>query len=99
LNNDKTDVLRGYYVQAGYFFHQVFDWWPKRLEVAARNANYFPNREADSTQKRETSFAFNWFFNGHKNKLTAETSYFNYNQPGGAPAKEWRVRVQWDISL
>src|SRR5262245_42940711 len=82
LNNDHTDVLHGYYVQAGYFFHQAFDWWPKPLEVAMRNAGYMPNNEADQTKKRETSLAFNWFFRGHKNKLTAETSYFNYDKTG-----------------
>lgn len=99
LNNDHADHLHGYYLQAGYFFHQLVEWWPQPLEVAARNAGYFPNREADQTKKRETSLAFNWFFNGHKNKLTAETSYFNYDKTGGIPADEWRFRLQWDISL
>ena len=98
-NNDQTDVLHGYYIQAGYFFHQCFDWWPKPLEFAMRNAGYMPNREADQTKKRETSAAFNWFFNGHSNKLTFETSYFNYDKTGGIPADEWRFRLQWDISL
>lgn len=98
-NNDKTDVLHGYYVEAGYFFHQAFDWWPKPLELAVRNAGYMPNREADQTKKRETSAALNWFFSGHGNKLTFETSYFNYDKTGGIPADEWRFRLQWDISL
>lgn len=99
LNNDKTDILHGYYLQAGYFFHQLIRRWPKQLEVAVRNAGYLPNREADHTEKRETSLAFNWFFSGHKNKLTAETSYFTYDKTGGIPADEWRFRLQWDISL
>ena len=99
LNNDHADVLHGYYVQAGYFFHEIFDWWPKPLEFAMRNAGHTPNNEADSTKKRETSAAFNRFFNGHANKLTLETSYFNYDKTGGIPAKQWRFRLQWDISL
>ncbi|SHM87114.1 Phosphate-selective porin O and P [Chitinophaga jiangningensis] len=99
LNNDETNTLHGYYVQAGYFFHQAIDWWPAPLEVAARNAGYFPNREEDQTKKRETSLAFNWFFHKHKNKLTMETSYFNYDKTGDIPASEWRFRLQWDISL
>ena len=98
-DNNQTDILRGYYVQAGYFFNQVFDWWPKRLEFAMRNAGYMPNVEADQTKKRETSGAFNYFFNGHSNKLTVETSYFNYDKSTNQPATEWRFRVQWDISL
>lgn len=97
--NDKTDNLHGYYVQAGYFFHQLVNWWPEPLEIAARNAGYMPNREADQTKKRETSVATNWFFKGHKNKLTAEVSYFNYDKTGDVPTDQWRFRLQWDISL
>jgi len=99
LNNDHADNLRGYYVEAGYFFHGLFDWWPKPLEMAFRNAGYFPNREEDQTKKRENSLAFNWFFNGHKNKLTTEVSYFNYDKTGNIPADEWRFRLQWDVSF
>lgn len=99
LNNDKTDILKGYYVQAGYFFHEVFNWWPRPLEFAIRNAGYIPNHEASYTKEKETSAAFNWFFSGHKNKLTLETSYFNYVETGGIPADQWRFRLQWDISL
>jgi phosphate-selective porin len=99
FNNDHTDELRGYYVEGGYFFHEVFDWCPKPLEVAFRNAGYFPNREEDQTKKRENSLAFNWFFNGHRNKLTSEISYFNYDKTGDIPADEWRFRLQWDISF
>jgi len=99
FNNDHTDVLRGYYVQFGYFFHQLWYWWPKPLEMAYRNSGYMPNREADRTKKRENSLAFNWFFKGHKNKLTFETSYFQYDKTDLTPADELRFRLQWDISL
>lgn len=98
-NDNKTDDLHGYYIEAGYFFHQLINWWPQPLEIAARNAGYMPNREADQTKKRETSVATNWFFNGHKNKLTAEVSYFSYDKTGDVPADQWRFRLQWDISL
>jgi len=99
LNNNESDLLRGYYLQAGYFFHEVMPWWPKPLEVALRNARYSPNKEAEQNLEKETSLAFNWFFNGHKNKVTFETSYFNYTQADLQPAEEWRFRIQWDISL
>ncbi len=98
-NNDHTDDLHGYYVEAGYFFHEAINWWPQPLELAVRNAGYMPNREADQTKKRETSMAANWFFNGHKNKLTAEVSHFKYDKTGDIPSDQWRFRLQWDISL
>jgi phosphate-selective porin OprO and OprP len=99
LDNDATDVLQGYYIQAGYFAHQAIGWWPAPLEIAMRNALYRPNKEAQQTREKETSLAFNWFFNGHQNKLTFETSYFNYVKSDLDPTDEWRFRVQWDISL
>lgn len=99
LNGNTTDNLHGYYVQAGYFLHGSIPWWPRPLELAARYAGYMPNREADPTRKRETSMTANWFFNGHKNKLTAEMSYFNYNKDDDVPTDQLRFRLQWDISL
>ncbi len=99
LNNNESDLLRGYYIQAGYFVHEAIDWWPAPLELAIRNSLYRPNEESRQHRERETSFAINWFFNGHKNKLTAETSYFHYINTDLVPTDEWRFRFQWDISL
>jgi phosphate-selective porin OprO/OprP len=99
LNNNESDLLRGYYIQAGYFVHEAINWWPAPLELAIRNALYRPNEESSQHRERETSFAINWFFNGHKNKLTAETSYFHYINTDLVPTDEWRFRFQWEISL
>ncbi len=98
-NNDQTNTLHGYYIEAGYFFHQLWHWWPRPLEFAMRQANYRPNVEAEQTKKGETSAAFNWFFNGHRNKLTFETSRFTYDKSADVLTQEWRFRLQWDISL
>ncbi|WP_431244589.1 OprO/OprP family phosphate-selective porin [Flavobacterium sp. P21] len=35
-NNDNMTVMKGYYVQAGYFFHNTFKWWPEHLEMASK---------------------------------------------------------------
>ena len=99
LNDNQSDVLRGYYIQAGYFFHEAISWWPAPLEFAMRNALYKPNTAARQNEEKETSAALNWFFNGHKNKLTFETSYFNYIDDDLDATHEWRFRVQWDISF
>ena len=90
------NLMHGYYVQAGYFFHGLFDWWPKELELAARRAYYEPQKDLAITRE-ETSVAVNWFFNGHRNKLTSELSYFEFEE--GTTDDSWRVRVQWDISF
>ncbi|MFD2826729.1 porin [Leeuwenhoekiella polynyae] len=98
LNANATTTLSGYYVQAGYFANQAFSWWPKPLEVAVRYASFKPDRSQD-TELDESSLAFNWFFKGHRNKLTAEISSFDYETPTEELKNELRFRVQWDISF
>jgi hypothetical protein len=44
-------------------------------------------------------FDLNWFFNGHKNKLTGEVSYFKFLGGDQDYNRGLRYRVQWDISL
>ncbi|WP_029268705.1 OprO/OprP family phosphate-selective porin [Flavobacterium sp. KJJ] len=99
LDNDKTTTLKGYYAQAGYFFHNTFNWWPKHLEMAGRFATYRPNNDIRDNLQNESTLAFNWFFKGHKNKLTSEVSYFDYQDKTLPLAQGWRFRIQWDISL
>ncbi len=50
------------------------------------------------TTGREFTFAANWFFHGHLNKLTAEVSYLDY-ELDGIVRDGTRVRLQWDVSL
>jgi phosphate-selective porin OprO/OprP len=99
VNNDEAKLFRGYYVQAGYFLHQSLRWWPKPMELAVRHASYRPHVNVQDDTQHETSFDLNWFFNGHKNKLTAEASYFNFLNTDLDYTKGWRYRLQWDISL
>jgi phosphate-selective porin len=93
-------TLTGNYVQLGYFFHGLAAWVPKPLELASRYALYDPNRDQDDDLQQELSFAGNWFFDGHRNKLTAETAVLRYEQaPPAGSASRVRFRLQWDISF
>ncbi|WP_348797172.1 OprO/OprP family phosphate-selective porin [Flavobacterium adhaerens] len=98
-NNDQSTHLRGYYVQAGYFFHTIWDWVPERLEIAGRHAEYHPDKNLKDNLQTESSLAFNYFFKGHKNKLTAEISHAEFQDEALPYADGWRFRIQWDISL
>ena len=98
-NNDEMTVMKGYYVQAGYFLHNVFEWWPKKLEMAGRHAAYRPDNSIRQNRQEESTLAFNWFFKGHKNKLTSEVSYFSFEDKTLPLEQGWRFRIQWDISL
>ncbi|GGW92939.1 porin [Alteromonas halophila] len=96
-NNLETD-LKGYYVQVGYFFHQLVDAWPKHLELAGRYASYEPESVTDKTQT-EYAVAANYFIQGHKNKVTVDATYFEQSQALLTDVDEWRYRIQWDVSF
>lgn len=98
--NDTETNLRGLYLQAGYFFSNIFDFVPEPLEVAGRFTNYNPNTQISKDLEQEFGLGFNWFFNGHRNKLTTEVTYFQIEANSLVePADGFRFRVQWDISL
>jgi len=40
-----------------------------------------------------------WFFSGHRNKLTAEVSYFDFQANPERQIEGFRFRIQWDISF
>lgn len=78
LNNNAATKMTGYHLQAGYFFRGIADWIPQNLEFATWFSEYKPNVNYSFNKQRETTFAFNWFFTGHRIKLTTELSYFDF---------------------
>jgi len=97
--NQNITQLGGSYVQAGYFLHEVIPKIPTQLETAFRYAVYRPDLKKRNNLQQEYSFDLNYFFNGHKNKLTAEYSFIVFDQPTVNYANGSRVRLQWDISF
>jgi phosphate-selective porin OprO and OprP len=94
--NERT--LVGGYAQAGMFFSEIWPSVPEPLEFALRYGNVDPNRGVADSRMHEYTFATNWFFNGHRNKLTAAISYLTRRS---APQTDTgvRFRVQWDLSF
>jgi hypothetical protein len=94
-----TTILRGNYAQLGYFPGEL---WPRlsdALEVAFRHAIYSPDKDDPDDREQEFSLSGNWFFAGHRNKLTAEVSHFYFRQDPGVRRDDTRFRVQWDVSM
>lgn len=93
--------LRGSYAQIGYFPHYLIPAFPKPLEVAFRYAFVDPNNSAKHDNRQEFTTAMNWFFAGHKNKLTLDSSWLTLDQPSsiGSDQHEQRIRLQWDVSF
>ncbi|WP_066218118.1 porin [Formosa haliotis] len=98
--NQQTTKLKGAYFQAGYFFHSIWKKFPKPLEIAGRYSYYKPNIENINAGEEEFVIACNWFFKGgHRNKLTAELTYFDFEHQGDGFADGARFRLQWDVSF
>lgn len=91
-----TSELDGYYVQAGYFFNGLWPDFPERLEFAVRVARVDPDYGVPA--EAEYSLGGNWFFAGHRNKLSFDVSRLHEIGAGGRES-EWRFRLQWDISI
>jgi phosphate-selective porin len=98
VNNELT-VMWGSYIQLGYFLHYLWPTVPKPLETALRYAVLNPDRDEWKNIQREMSVAVNWFFKGHLNKLTAEFTFFKFEQDVAAERDDTRIRLQWDISM
>ena len=95
-----TNMFGGY-LQTGYFPHYIISAVPKPLEIAFRYSHVDPNVDAGGDMRQEFTTGFNWFFAGHRNKLTLDVSHLTLEQPSPSlPAfAEQRVRLQWDVSF
>lgn len=93
----EQDLLGGY-IQAGMFFSQLWPVVPAPLELALRYAQVDPDRSADGNYEKELTVGANWFFNGHRNKLTADLSRVVRRGTQQRDSNN-RVRIQWDWSF
>ena len=89
----------GNYVQASYFFHYAIPAIPKPLEMFVRHSIYDPNMDVDDNNNQEFTVGFNWFFHGHKNKLTLDYSYLEYDEFLPNHNTDHMIRLQWDVSI
>lgn len=92
-------TLMGSYSQVSYFPHYLIPVVPKPLEMAFRYAFVDPNIHVSNDVLREYTVAFNWFFAGHRNKITVDVSHLSLELPASAAITEQRGRLQWDVSF
>jgi len=98
INNRETTLV-GNYIQLGYFLHYAVKKIPKPLELFVRHSFYDSNNEVESNSNFEYTIGWNWFFKGHKNKLTFDYSYLKYKEFYPDIVTGSRFRLQWDISI
>jgi len=91
------DIVGGY-VQAGWFPASRWQSLPEQWEVATRVGYVDP--DLGGLENGEVAFATNWFFNGHRNKLTAEAAWLRtIDEDDSRAANDWRFSLQWEISI
>lgn len=90
--------LVGGYAQAGMFFSEIYEAFPEPLEFAIRFAQVDPDRDLSGDSEKEYTLASNWFFNGHRNKLTIDLSHVIRREAPETDTSN-RVRLQWDWSF
>ena len=89
--------LSGGYAQVGVFPSAWID-APDPLEIALRVALVDVDESASGDVEKEFTLGANWFFSGHRNKLTLDFSHLEQNE-GGLDEQTDRIRLQWDWSF
>ncbi len=101
ITNRQTGMetrLIGGYAQIGTFPADWCGGFPDPLEFVARVAIVDPNRGLPENDEREWTVGSNWFFNGHRNKLTQDFSFIEFDSPD-RDESQLRYRVQWELSI
>lgn len=93
----EQDMLGGY-AQAGMFLSRLWPVIPAPLELALRYAQVDPDRSVRDDNEKELTLGANWFFNGHRNKITGDLSRISSKDIEGRYSSN-RVRLQWDWSF
>ena len=90
--------MRGGYIQLGSFVNEWWRLWPRQLELAGRLSSGDPDRSLSGNTEKERTLGLNWFFNGHRNKLTLDYSWLNFEDFGDNATRN-RLRLQWELSF
>lgn len=91
--------LWGGYMQVGAFPSECWGGFPDPLELVARVASVDPDTSVSSDRQWEWSLGANWYFHGHRNKISTDVSLLDFDDPVGGDESELRFRVQWDVSF
>ena len=97
LSGEKRRLF-GAYAQAGMFFSEIFESFPEPLELAVRVARVDPDDNRSGDSEKEFTLGSNWFFNGHRNKLTLDLSRVIRREAPETDTSN-RIRLQWDWSF
>lgn len=89
----------GGYAQLGAFPSECWSWFPEPMEVVARITHVDPDTSISSDGQWEWMVGTNWYFNGHRNKLSADLALVDIDDPATGSKSDLRLRFQWDVSF
>lgn len=95
----KEDTIFGGYAQLGTFPSEYCPWVPEPLEFVLRFAQVDPDTSLSGNTQREWTFGTNWYFDGHRNKLNADLSLLDIDDPANGDDSKVRFRLQWERSF
>ena len=85
-------------MQVGYFFNEIWPAFPAPLELAGRYVHIRPNLSHTDEVQEEVSLVVNWFFNGHRNKLSSSMAWVDL-QLNDQHTRETQLGIQWEFSF
>lgn len=92
-----TTRMRGWFIQSGYL---VKNWLPPdlgQLELTARYATVETDTN-NGNDLSEVTLGMNWYFFGHRNKITADIGQYEVDEPLNS-GDDLRFRLQYDLSF
>jgi len=90
-------LIYGGFVMVGFFPGEFIGFIPDPLEIVFRYS-LVSNDALFTENMHEYGVALNWYFSGHRNKLTTDVCYLE-NDDFDASDDHLRFRLQWDISF
>lgn len=97
--NIRRTNMRGSYMNAGYFFNEIYSKVPRQLELAGRYAFVDPQTSGSNDMIHEVGVVANWFFSGHRDKLSFDVSRYSLMTENDGRRSKIGARVQWDVSF
>ena len=91
--------IMGGYVQAGAFPSEFWSCFPDPLEIVTRIASVDPDTSLSNDLQWEWTVGANWYFNGHRSKLSTDLSLLDFDDPIIGHQSDLRLRFQWDVSF
>ena len=91
--------LLGGYAQVGAFPAECWNCFPEPLELTGRVSRVDPDTSLSGNGQWEWMLGANWYFKGHRNKLSADVSLLDIEDPVSGSDSAWRLRLQWDVSF